>query len=106
MRPNADTRFVTTSDTVHVQMTRTTLLPVITTLVCLATAGCQDTGIGHREAPTSVSSVPASERLYVASMSLRKLDEIYRAESQRLERACPPPRPSDDPCRSGNVSSR
>ena len=39
-------------------------------------------------------------------MSLRKLDEIYRAESQRLERVCPPPRPSDDTCRSRNVSSR
>jgi hypothetical protein len=72
---------------------------------CLSGVACQSSGVDTREVASAPIAVSASERLYVASISLRKLDQIYVAESQRLERVCPPPRPSEDTCRSSNVST-
>jgi hypothetical protein len=91
-------------DTVGARVTRTTLFSVIL-LACL-TAGCQTTGVTRSNTAATVRTVAPADRLYVASLSLIKLDQISAAESQRLERVCPPPRPSEDTCRPRNVSSQ
>jgi len=56
--------------------------------------------------PFAITSVPAAERLYVASLAFYSpFDALYAAESERLDRLCPPPRPDDDRCVFRNVVS-
>lgn len=95
--------FLAWEATVDARVTRTILFSVIV-LASLTTAGCQTNRSNHADTATTLRSVPLGDRLYVASLSLTKLDQIYAAEAQRLERVCPSPRLSEDTCRSRNVS--
>lgn len=78
---------------------------LLVALSCLSTVACHASGMRNTELASAPISVPASERLYVASIGLTALERIHAAESQRLERLCPPSRPEGDTCIRRNVTS-